>query len=557
MKNRWGSLLAVLLVGIANATPTLADEADEVRSLRDTTIALVKMLVEQGVLTKEKADELIRKAEEAGRKSAVAGAAGASAPPALANTPAQTNGAAPGVTGVAPPAQVPGQPPVVRVPYVPETVKEEIRKEVKEDVLAQAKQERWGEPGALPTWLDHISFAGDVRFRGQFDRYPTDNVPNANVLLFAVPAFGGYLINNDTEQRNRMRLRVRFGVEAHLGDTVTAALRLTTGSAGTGGDPSTENENLGNYNARGTVGFDRAYVSYRPLSWLYFTGGRLGNPFYSPTTLVWGDDLSLQGLIAGANPKFGPVQPFAVAGIFPIQDIEPSIFSNARTKWLFGYQAGLAWQVVPAFSWKIAAALYDYRRLEGVPNATIVDTTETATAAVFRQKGNSVFDINGVLNTYQGTQNYLYGLASKFNEANISSTFDLLAFGTKHLVLDVDFVRNLGYDHEEILLRTGGDLPKQTSGAQEKLTFGDLSFERRYSWQAYIGYRRVEADSVVDAFTDSDFHLGGTNAKGYYLGAAFAFERNSTIGVRWYSAKQMTGLPLAIDVLQVDAIARF
>ena len=26
------------------------------------------------------------------------------------------------------------------------------------------------------------------------------------------------------------------------------------------------------------------------------------------------------------------------------------------------------------------------------------------------------------------------------------------------------------------------------------------------------------ADAVLDAFTDSDFHLGGTDAKGYYLG---------------------------------------
>ena len=565
MKNRWGCLLAVLLVGIANATPTLADEVDEVRSLRDTTIALVKLLVQQGVLTQEKADELIRKAEEAGHHStsqgtAVAGQPGVQAPPA--NTPAQTNApaaAAAGATaGTTAPASAPGQPPVVRVPYVPESVKEEIRDEVKQEVLAQAKQERWGDPGALPSWLDHISFAGDVRFRGQADRFPTDNIPNANVLLFQVPSFGGYNINNDTEPRNRFRIRVRFGVEAYLGDTVTAGLRLTTGTSGTGGDPSTENENLGNYNARGTVGFDRAYVSYRPTPWLYFTGGRLGNPFYSPTTLVWGDDLSLQGLIGGMNPKFGPVQPFAVAGIFPIQDIEPTIFSNARTKWMFGYQAGFTLQPAPVFSWKLAAALYDYRRIEGVPNnASPVDTTESLTAAVFRQKGNSVFDINNLANLNQPTPNYLYGLASKFNELNITSTFDLLTFGSKHLVLDLDFVRNLGYNHAEILARTGGDLPRQTNGAQEKLTFGDLSFERRNSWQAYIGYRRVEADSVVDAFTDSDFHLGGTNAKGYYMGAAYAFERNSTIGFRWYSAKEVTGLPLAIDVLQIDAIARF
>jgi Putative porin len=569
MKNRWGCLFAMLLAAVAGSAPALADEVDEVRSLRDTTIALVKLLVQQGVLTQEKADELIRKAQEAGQKSATPAQPGSPAA-ALVNTPAQPN--APASTAASAPAQpniaappasaapaaAPGQPPVVRVPYVPESVKEEIRDEVKQEVLAQAKQERWGEPGALPPWLDHISFAGDVRFRGQADRFPTSNVPNGTPQEFALPDFGAYNINNTSDPRNRLRLRVRFGAEARLGDTVTAALRITTGTSGTGGDPSTENENLGNYNARGSIGFDRAYISYRPTSWLYFTGGRLGNPFYSPTTLVWGDDLSLQGLVGGLSPTFGTVKPFATAGLFPIQDIEPTPLTSARTKWLFAYQAGFTWQAAPIFSWKLAAALYDYRRIEGVPNTSIYDTSENLTAAVFRQKGNSVFDINEIVNTQNGTQNYLIGLASKFNELNLSSSLDLVTFAGKHLVLDLDYVRNLGFKQSEIFARTQGlELPNEDTGMQEKLTFGDLSFERRNSWQAYVGYRHVQSDSVVDAFTDADFHLGGTNATGYYMGAAYAFERNSTIGVRWYSAKQITGLPLAIDVLQLDAIARF
>ena len=58
----------------------MADDLDEVRKLRDTTIALVNALVDQGVLSREKADELIRKAEEAGKKPAGA--------PAVAAVPA-------------------------------------------------------------------------------------------------------------------------------------------------------------------------------------------------------------------------------------------------------------------------------------------------------------------------------------------------------------------------------------------------------------------------------------------------------------------------------------
>ncbi len=82
------------------------------------------------------------------------------------------------------------------MPYVPEAVKQQIRDEVKADVLAQAKQERWGEPGALPGWVDRFTFSGDIRLRGQADRFPSDNQPNALPLLFQTPDAGAYNINN-------------------------------------------------------------------------------------------------------------------------------------------------------------------------------------------------------------------------------------------------------------------------------------------------------------------------------------------------------------------------
>jgi hypothetical protein len=92
---------------------------------------------------------------------------------------------------------------------------------------------------------------------------------------------------------------------------------------------------------------------------------------------------------------------------------------------------------------------------------------------------------------------------------------------------------------------------------------------QKNSWQAWIGYRYVQRDATLDAFTDQDFHLGGTDAKGYFIGARYAFEKNSAIGLRWFSAKQIDGvelagadsqlggLPLAIDVLQLDITSSF
>jgi hypothetical protein len=179
MRMNWRPLLLTLALA-TTATPGFADDLEELRKLRDTTINLVNALVEQGVLTRAKADEIIAQAQQSATKPGAA-------------TPAP---ASPAATGASPP--------VVRVPYVPESVKEEIRDEVKGEVLAQAKNERWGQPGAFPDWLQHFAWDGDIRLRGEADRFPNDGTPNASVA--ELQAFG-VNIANSTQSTDRYRVR--------------------------------------------------------------------------------------------------------------------------------------------------------------------------------------------------------------------------------------------------------------------------------------------------------------------------------------------------------------
>jgi hypothetical protein len=81
--------------------------------------------------------------------------------------------------------------------------------------------------------------------------------------------------------------------------------------------------------------------------------------------------------------------------------------------------------------------------------------------------------------------------------------------------------------------------------------------ENRGDWQLSLGYRRLGADAVPDAFTDSDFHLGGTNHKGFFVGAQYGLARNVWLNARWMSSNEIRGLPLSIDVFQVYLNARF
>jgi hypothetical protein len=611
MRIRWRFALLGLVLSAA-ASPSFADDLDELRKLRDTTISLVNALVEQGVLTRAKADAIIAQAEQAGAKTpangapaagaanapaAVAAAApnsgaasagasnAASAPAAVGSTtvaaaaakPAAAASANPGVAsssvagaGAAPSGAAAAEPGVVRVPYIPESVKQDITNDVKQDVLAQAKTERWGDPGAFPDWLRHFTWYGDMRVRFEADRFPTDNEPNAPVEV--LQAYG-VNIDNSTEANNRLFIRARFGFDATVGDTVTVGMRLASGGVGDGSNPGSDNQTLGNYETRSSVGFDRAYLAYHPTSWFTLSGGRVGNPYFRPTTLVWAGDVSLEGVVVAFQPQLtSDLTWFTTAGALPILQVDPVPTNSASSKWLYAYQTGFDLKFAEASSFKLAAALYDYRNIEGTPNPTIFSTAYSNSAAEFRQTGNTVFDIDGKLNTQDGTTNYLFGLASKFHVANLSTQLDLDFIGPVHFILDGDWVDNLGFNEAEIEQRTGLQVNKDTKGWQTRFAVGYPTMQQKNAWQAYIGYRYVQGDATLDAFTDQDFHLGGTDAKGYYLGAEYAFEKNTYINLRWFSAKQISGvelalppgatdvpsqLPLAIDVLQLDVQTSF
>jgi hypothetical protein len=120
-------------------------------------VNLIRLLVEQGILTQDRANALIRQAED----EAAAAARGQLLAP----------GASPSVAPPSSVAATSGEPVApqpstsVRVPYIPEIVRRQIRDEVKQEVLQQAKDENWAAPNALPEWTKRFQLYGDFRLR--------------------------------------------------------------------------------------------------------------------------------------------------------------------------------------------------------------------------------------------------------------------------------------------------------------------------------------------------------------------------------------------------------
>ncbi|AAZ96313.1 conserved hypothetical protein [Thiobacillus denitrificans ATCC 25259] len=502
------------------------DERARVELLHETTLNLIQLLVEQGVLKQEAADAMLKKAQQqAAEKTAQAQAAEAEA----------TKG-------------------VVRVTFVPETVKREIREQVRQEVVAQAKLERWGDVNAVPEWLDRLKWEGDFRLRYQGDLFSENNAPEATFQAI------GQNVSNTLEDRQRERVRLRLGLSANVAGGVDAGIRITTGNTS---DPVSTNQTLGNYDNKYSLVLDRAYLKLTPVDDLALWGGRIPNPFFS-TDLVWDDDLNFEGAAVryapGAPNLARAFKPFVTAGVFPLQEIEQRTGVAAQDKWLYGAQAGLEWAPSTRARFKFGAAYYAYRNIAGVLNTTPTTTgLYDLTAPQSRQKGNSLFVIDSDANNDNTQDDPVHGLAADYRIANVTLVADLAEFHPVHVIGTFDWARNVGYDQTEILTRTGQNIEPETDAYLVKLTIGHTKFSYvdDHEWQAFVGYRYVERDAVLDAFTDSDFHLGGTNHKGFMIGGSYALFKNTWLSAKWMSSDEISGLPLAIDVFQLDLNAKF
>ncbi len=116
------------------------------------TINLINMLVKKKVITQDQADKLIPQVDDESMVTEEAVKTAAS----------KADEAAKAATAAASAATPKGS---KRVSYVPEVVKQQLRDEIRAEVMTQAKNENWASPGKYPEWASRIKLYGDFRSR--------------------------------------------------------------------------------------------------------------------------------------------------------------------------------------------------------------------------------------------------------------------------------------------------------------------------------------------------------------------------------------------------------
>ena len=537
------SVLALALGAAISPVAQAQTAAEELQQLRATTQALINTLVESGLLNREKAAAMMRQVQPSA----------ASAPNQIAASTPET-----GADGKR----------VVRVPFVPESVRREMREQIKGEVLSQAKAERWGQPDAYPDWLSRLTFAGDIRARAETASLGKENsAPGfgfrggeyTRAADLALNNTGGLPNSNTQEDFDRTRVRARLGVVAKVNEQVTSGVRLTTGSST--GSPTSTNQTMGQSFNKYAVVLDRAYVQVKPDASLGVTAGRMANPFYS-TDLVYADDLGFEGIAVAAQEKWIGGDGFAAAGYFPLTENRPG---TSASRSMVGVQLGNAFKMANRDELKLGLSLYTYQGITASRETEEARLTRPDYAvryeysSAMRQRGNTLFRVNSQLDTATNL-----GLASEFKILNLTTSLSLNNLLGQPVVLTADFVKNLGFDKKKIKARTGYELADgKDSGYMLRTAFGPAQAYQPGQWNASLAYRYLGSDAVLDAFTNSDFGLGGTNNKGWVLQTSYGLYKNTWASARWLSANQIDSFApgnitkFSSDILQLDLNARF
>ncbi|MGF6169710.1 putative porin [Pseudomonas sp. HN2] len=552
-------MVIATLVGQAVAAPAPSENA---------TINLIRLLVEQGILKQDKADALIAQAQ---------------------NEAAQAKQAAASTAVAAGPVAAPGD---VRVQYVPAAVRDQIRDQVKAEVMATAKQENWAAPNTFPDWASRISFDGDIRLRDE-SRYYSGNNSNEIVDFAKLNNNGPYdvnpnsstslppLLNTREDRENLFRLRARLGMKAVISEEWTAGIRIGTGSDN---NPVSTTQNLGGGFAKKDIWLDQGYLSWKPMDELTLTGGRFANPFMS-TDMLYSNDLNFDGVAAIFDHKLNrDWGVFGTVGAFPVDYTNDTSSSNgfdkeeSDNKWLYGAQLGAKWAINSNNRLKGALAYYRFDDIQGQrsspcePWAGAPGCDSDGTRAAFMQKGNSVFLLRDItpnpLNPSTTPQPQFVGLASEFNLLDLNVVWDADLPQDFKLRSQGNYIHNLSYDEGDMRKRSAGQIVNNLdsngeieSGANAwmvQFTLGNaLDLKRKGDWNLFAGYKYIQPDALPDGFNDSSFHLGGTNAKGYFMGGNYGLAKNVSATGRWMSTEAVYGAPFDIDVLQLEINTRF
>jgi hypothetical protein len=422
---------------------------------------------------------------------------------------------------------------------------------------AQDEQKR---VSALESTLGRFRWTGDVRIRGE-------------------DFFQGYSGCSVCADRNRARIRVRFGFEGKLNDDFIAGVALATGSLG---DPTTTNETFTNNFDRKTIGLDKGYVTYNPVAhkWLSLTGGKFA--YQWQRTQVTGDpDINPEGFHEKFSKEFSSVPVIRNANIQFMQ-----LFYNEASgtgglyhghdSFAVGGQVGgrleltKFWTMTPSFmimNWRYPDAILNSSffatQATSTNNVGVVDAKgkvisfpvpgegpgcSTPTSSGLQSSQACAFSPNGMTNsTYVDAAGHLHFLSGFLYADLILNNQFKTGWSRLPVNLLVEYEDNLNASAHPFDFTVKGAVADPASatrtdlGSQSHVYYADISLgqqKTRGDFQVGYAFLRHEQDATIASFDESD-QRAPSNIVQHRFYALYRLRQNTTAAVTWWHGRTL------------------
>ena len=310
-----------------------------------------------------------------------------------------------------------------------------------------------------------------------------------------------------TDERDRGRLRFRLGANIHMFKDLDIGFRMATG-----GLTSRDGGNLtldGGFTHK-SFDLDRAFFRYQPTVAGWKTGWQGGKfkPPFMKSDIIWDDDINVEGISEQFSRKFGDTTLAANFGQFIYDELDPG-----DDIIILGYQ-GVITQKTGLGQFKVAVGYYD-----------VLNTEDSAT-------------------TFSGTT-----LLSNTSEVKM---FDLMGEWSEQILgqelkLFGEYTKNTGTLANGSGLDAAWHLGVKYGKSGRNLCDYDLR----------VIYRVVQTEAVFDVISDSDFHDGRSNGRGFEAGASIGLAKGIKLAFTFFGTQEERGTKRESEKFQTDLMFKF
>jgi hypothetical protein len=368
----------------------------------------------------------------------------------------------------------------------------------------------------MPAWVEKVKFGGD--FRGRYDGVYQDE---SNTGPGAA-----------TEDRQRFRYRLRYGMTASLADHFEVGLRLGSGEIGSaapslGGSPFSANTTLNNDASRKFLFVDLAYAKWKPEDWFSAELGKMNDAFWV-TDMVFDPDYNPEGmqqkltvplndqhrlsLTAGQWVIFENFNATATDETFSTNN---TLISPNRDVYVFVGQADWTAKWSDHLSSRLGAAGYAFLNQRDISPSLETFLNQSGASAA----GSNAPNFNPIVG--RGELTYLFDSAPLFQ-------------GPFPVSVGAEYAYNPGASH----------LGSAAEGYNLGLTLGDA--KKKHNWQLNYNYKHIGAAAVWHGLNDDDFGLnakGGTGVAGHQVIGSYHVFEPMWMNIRFMRTEQINRPP--------------